>query len=102
MIIHIYDAPPHGEWKLEGSDPEKHDTTIGGSKKHKCCCCSDLCRYSKKKGKGWAKMFELMKFHRIKYQGLVTNSYVGLKYFDNYMKEQLGPLYLPLTECGKE
>ena len=86
MIIHIYDAPPHGEWKSTGSDPEKH-TTSGGSMSHKCCCCSDLCRYSKKKGKGWAKMIELFKFNKIKYQGLVTSNFGENRYFDNYMKE---------------
>ena len=24
MIIHIYDAPPHGTWRPSGSDPEQH------------------------------------------------------------------------------
>ena len=51
MIIHIYDAPPHGHWAESGSDPERHASS--GSEKHKCCCCSDICPYSKKRGKGW-------------------------------------------------
>ena len=87
MIIHIYDAPPHGFWHPEHSDPEKHNDGKRGSYTHKCCCCSDICKYSLKRGKGWAKMFELFKSNKIKYQGLCTDIEDEYNvYFDNYMK----------------
>ena len=90
IIVHIFDAPPHGDFP----DYEAHRSE---SDKENCCCCnhSTLCPFD------WeSHVWEPMKNMNLFYHGINTKaSFSG---FENTMSEKLGELCGELQVCGKE
>ena len=109
-IIHIYDAPPHGDFP----DYKSH---LSHSDKNNCCCCNhDKCKFD------WEKdVWTVFKKYSIEYHGINTccgdeslSSELRKKIlkkhgldtiFSNYeskMKEELGDLCADFQVVGKE
>ena len=89
IIIHSFDAPPHGNF------PNYNIHNTNSNPDH-CCCCSNLCKFDWEKDV-WMKMNKL----EVEYHGINTGeSY--LKEFENTMKKKLDYLCKGFTKCGKE
>lgn len=98
MIIHIYDAPPHGNW-AKGCPDEHCDNSDGGY----CCCCNDDCEYNLINGRGWDSLIQQIKRNNIKYKGICTRSGSATNIdFQNWMSKALAEYCLPVDEIGKE
>ena len=90
IIIHIYDAPPHG-----GLPNFKNHTSA--SDKKNCCCCNNgtLCKFDWKRDV-WDKMSSSL----IKYHGISTGE--NFPEFEETMKDHLGQLCSEFQKVGKE
>ena len=90
IIIHIFDAPPHGDFP----NYESHDAK---SKKKHCCCCNQgtLCNFAWKRDV-WSKMKEF----NIQYRGINTGNH--FPEFEATMKTNLGNLCGEFQSVGKE
>ena len=89
-IIHIFDAPPHGEFPHYKS----HDT---GSDKGYCCCCNHgtICHFD------WEKdVWNTFKEFNIEYHGINTSS--SYPNYESKMKKELGHLCHKFQVVGKE
>ena len=90
VIVHIYDAPPHGQF------PNYRSHSSSSNKRH-CCCCNHgtLCHFD------WEKdVWQGMHKFGIQYNGITT----GRKFdeFEAAMKENLGDLCGDFQQVGKE
>ena len=90
VIVHIYDAPPHGQFPNYRS----HSSSSNGGN---CCCCNHgtLCHFD------WEKdVWQGMHRFGIQYNGITT----GRKFaeFEAAMKENLGDLCGDFQQVGKE
>ena len=90
IIVHIFDAPPHGDFP----DYQVHQSE---SDKAYCCCCnhSTICPFD------WeSHVWEPMKKLNLFYHGINTKS--SFSGFENTMSEKLGELCGEFQVCGKE
>ena len=90
IIIHIFDAPPHGNfpnYKLHRARSDKGN----------CCCCNHggLCNFDWKKDV-WDKM------HRVKIQYYGINTGRNFPQFNMTMKDNLGELFGDIQTVEKE
>ena len=90
IIIHIFDAPPHGAFP----DPTVHDSR--SHKKH-CCCCNhgSICPFDWK-----TDVWGSIKKNKIQYYGINTGERV--KSFEAAMKANLEELCGEFQTVGKE
>ena len=89
LIIHVYDAPPHGSFP-------KYKVHNNNSNPDHCCCCSGKCKYD------WGKdVWKKMKTLEVEYHGINTGEKRWAE-FENTMKKQLDYLCKGFTKCGKE
>ena len=90
LIIHIFDAPPHGAFP----DPTVHDSR--SNKKH-CCCCNygSICPFNWK-----TDVWNSIKKNKIKYHGINTGK--RIPNFEAAMMENLGVLCGEFQTVGKE
>ena len=91
LIIHIFDAPPHGDFP----NYKQHNHN---SDRKNCCCCNhgSICRFD------WDKdVWEKMETHQIQYHAINTGKRSSPKFTDT-MKRNLGELYGNLQEVGRE
>ena len=90
IIIHIFDAPPHGDFP----NYQSHDAK---SKKKHCCCCNHgtRCDFDWKRDV-WSKMKEF----NIQYHGINTGRH--FPEFEATMKDNLGDLCGEFQSVGKE
>ncbi|KAI6655287.1 hypothetical protein LOD99_11427, partial [Oopsacas minuta] len=90
IVIHIYDAPPHGDFP----NYESHSLH---SNKGNCCCCNHgtLCHFDWERDV-WANMHKF----KIQYHGITTGG--NLPYFEAEMKVKLGDLCGEFQKVGKE
>ena len=90
IIIHIFDAPPHGAFP----DPTVHDSR--SNKKH-CCCCNhgSICPFN------WeTDVWNSIKRNNIQYYGINTGK--RTPNFEAAMKDNLGKLCGEFQIVGKE
>ena len=90
IIIHIFDAPPHGAFP----DPTVHDSR--SHKKH-CCCCNhgSICPFD------WeTDVWDSIKKNNIQYYGINTGQ--RIEDFEAAMKENLEGLCGEFQTVGKE
>ena len=88
VIVHIFDAPPHGNFP----DYKSHSA---GSDKDSCCCCSGLCKFD------WGRdVWDKMRGEKIKYHGISTGGYFPS--FEGTMKDKLGDLFGDLQTVDKK
>ena len=90
IIIHIFDAPPHGDFP----NYESHDVK---SKPKHCCCCNHgtLCQFD------WNRdVWDNMKKFNIQYHGINTGK--QFPEFEATMQEKLGYLCGGFQSVGKE
>ena len=92
LIIHLYDAPPHGNFH---EYPDYISHSINSNPDH-CCCCSIKCDYDWEMDV-WLKM----KRFEIEYHGINTGEKRWTD-FENTMKRKLNYLCKGFTKCGKE
>ena len=90
IIIHIYDAPPHGNFPNYKSHRSNSD-------RGNCCCCNHgtLCHFDWDRDV-WKKMHKL----NIEYNGISTGG--TFFYFEAAMKSNLGALCGDFQVVGKE
>ena len=90
IIIHIFDAPPHGAFP----DPTIHDFR---SHKTHCCCCNhgSICPFDWK-----TDVWGSIKKNKIQYYGINTGQ--RIKGFEAAMKENLEELCGDFQTVGKE
>ena len=91
LIIHIFDAPPHGDF------PNYKQHSHHSDRKN-CCCCNhgSICHFD------WDKdVWEKMETHQVKYYAINTGKRLPVKFTDT-MKRKLGELYGNLQEVGRE
>ena len=90
IIIHIFDAPPHGNFP----DYESHDSK--SNQKH-CCCCNHgtICPFD------WSRdVWDKFKMLKIQYHGINTGKH--FPEFETTMHEKLGDLCGSFQSVGKE
>ena len=90
IIIHIYDAPPHGDFPNYTS----HDSR---SNKNHCCCCNHggKCRFD------WDRdVWDGFKKFNINYYGINTGERIPK--FETTMKAKLGELCGEFQTVGNE
>ena len=88
VIIHIFDAPPHGNFP----DYKSHSS---GSSKGNCCCCSGLCKFD------WERdVWDKMRSEKIKYHGISTGG--DFPSFQGTMRDKLGDLFGDLQSVDRE
>ena len=90
IIIHIFDAPPHGDFP----NYESHDAK---SIQEHCCCCNHgtLCQFD------WNRdVWDNMKKFNIQYHGINTGK--QFPEFEATMQEKLGSLCGRFQSVGKE
>ena len=90
FIVHIYDAPPHGQFPNYRS----HSYSSNGGN---CCCCNHgtLCHFD------WEKdVWQGMHKFGIQYNGITTGG--NFAQFEAAMKENLGDLCGDFQQVGKE
>ena len=90
IIIHIFDAPPHGDFP-------KYESHLPKSNKKHCCCCNHgtLCQFDWKRD-----VWDNMKKFNINYHGINTGKH--FPEFEAAMKENLGELCGEFQSVGKE
>ena len=90
IIIHLFDAPPHGNFP----NYESHD--VKSNKKY-CCCCNHgtLCDFDWKRD-----VWNNLKKFNIQYHGINTG--VNFPKFEAAMKDNLGDLCGEFQSVGKE
>eukprot|EP00800_Vazella_pourtalesii_P005515 TRINITY_DN1647_c0_g1_i2.p1 TRINITY_DN1647_c0_g1~~TRINITY_DN1647_c0_g1_i2.p1 ORF type:complete len:318 (-),score=36.02 TRINITY_DN1647_c0_g1_i2:258-1154(-) len=89
LIIHVYDAPPHGSF------PNTSCHSINSNPEH-CCCCSGKCKFN------WERdVWREMKTLEVEYHGINTGEKRWVE-FEKTMKKQLDYLCKGFTICGKE
>ena len=90
IIIHIFDAPPHGNFPDFRSHYSKSNSAY-------CCCCNNgtLCKFD------WERdVWDVMHNFKIEYHGISTGRrFTG---FEEAMKTNLGPLCGDFQLTGKE
>ncbi|KAI6658695.1 hypothetical protein LOD99_10969 [Oopsacas minuta] len=90
ILIHIYDAPPHGDFP-------NYESHYSRSNKSHCCCCNHgtLCNFDWERDV-WANMHKF----QIQYHGITTgDNFPG---FEAEMKKKLGDLCGEFQKVGKE
>ncbi|KAI6647914.1 Von willebrand factor type A domain protein [Oopsacas minuta] len=90
VIIHIYDAPPHGDFPNYNS----HDSK---SSKENCCCCNHgkLCNFDWK-----TDVWNILQKFQIQYHGINTGR--CLPQYEATMKDNLKGLCGDFQTVGKE
>ena len=90
IIIHIFDAPPHGNFP----DYRSHNSN---SNKANCCCCNHgiMCTFDWKKD-----VWDIIHNFNIEYHGISTGG--RFIQFEDAMKTNLGNLCGNFQEVGKE
>ena len=92
MIIHIYDAPPHGDFPNYESHSSK-------SNRGNCCCCNhgSLCNFDWKRD-----VWKPIEKYNIQYHGICTGKDSFIEKFEDSMKKNLGELCGKFQMVGKE
>lgn len=92
LIIHIYDAPPHGDFPNYKSHNYQSD-------KSNCCCCNhgSLCNFD------WRRdVWKPIEKYNIQYHGICTSKDQLIQNFEDSMKKKLGELCGVFQTVGKE
>ncbi|KAI6650384.1 hypothetical protein LOD99_5821 [Oopsacas minuta] len=90
IIIHIFDAPPYGDFP-------NYKSHSNGSDKGNCCCCNHggLCKFDWKKD-----VWDKMRKANIEYYGISTGS--QFPHFEKTMEDNLGRLFRDVQAVEKE
>ena len=78
LIIHIYDAPPHGDFP-------NYTAHTAESDRRNCCCCNKFCRFNWKKD-----VWGVLRKFNIQYHGINTGD--SLPGYETLMKSKLKSL----------
>eukprot|EP00800_Vazella_pourtalesii_P014893 TRINITY_DN389_c0_g1_i1.p1 TRINITY_DN389_c0_g1~~TRINITY_DN389_c0_g1_i1.p1 ORF type:complete len:434 (-),score=65.49 TRINITY_DN389_c0_g1_i1:120-1391(-) len=92
LIIHIYDAPPHGDFPNYKSHNYQSD-------KSNCCCCNhgSLCNFD------WRRdVWKPIEKYNIQYHGICTSKDQLIQNFEDSMEKKLGELCGVFQTVGKE